>query len=267
MSADATRQETVAARLARQGLSALRRALMERSYRGTLSFRLTRPRNLFQASNLTALNRYPDVFNFVQSECGTDGEKHLLSFGCATGEEVFTLRHYFPDAFIAGIDINRGNIATCIAKLEATGDNRMKFKVACNTAREPDAHFDAIFCMAVLRHGDLARPGVQRCDHLVHFKNFDEAISGFVRCLKPGGLLAVYHSNFRVCDASAAVDLVPVFQCPEMSAALSPVFGPDNCLMENSPYLDVVFRKARGGRNATQPNETAVPTAAEKGNS
>jgi hypothetical protein len=45
--------------------------------------------------------------------------------------------------------------------------------------------------------GNLSLPDVIRCDHLIRFENFVRTIEDFRRGLKPGGLLAVQHSNFR----------------------------------------------------------------------
>ena len=47
-------------------------------------------------------------------------------------------------------------------------------------------------------------PGVTRCDHLIRFEDFARAVADFERCLKPGGLLIIRHSNFRLRDAPMA---------------------------------------------------------------
>jgi hypothetical protein len=39
---------------------------------------------------------------------------------------------------------------------------QLVFAVANSTAAEPSAGYDAIFAMAVLRHGSLGQPGVSR---------------------------------------------------------------------------------------------------------
>jgi len=66
--------------------------------------RLTRPVNLFQPSPATQLNRYPEIFRFVRAHVGDGADVRLLSFGCSTGEEVFSLRQYFPSAGIKGLE-------------------------------------------------------------------------------------------------------------------------------------------------------------------
>jgi 2-polyprenyl-3-methyl-5-hydroxy-6-metoxy-1,4-benzoquinol methylase len=201
--------------------------------------RLAPPKGLFQPFAKTRLDRYPVTFRFVQRMLGADGRVRLLSFGCSTGEEVLSLRRYFANAAIKGIDINPAHIA--VARKHADAD--MAFEVASSTAAEPDETYDAIFCMAVLRHGDLARPGVTRCDPLVRFEDFAATVAGFARCLRPGGLLVIRHSNFRLCDAPAGARFDTILQAPLRSARQTPIFGPDNALMPGAAYRDTVFRR------------------------
>jgi SAM-dependent methyltransferase len=218
-------------------------------YRHVLRFN-AKPLHSFQPFNDTRAERYPRIFGFAQQALGADRALAILSFGCSTGEEVFTLRDYFPRAAIKGIDINPGNIALCRKRLARAGGAGLSFEVAGSTAGEVAASYDAIFCMAVLRHGGLGAPGVTRCDHLLRFADFAAAVEDFHRCLKPGGLLAIRHSNFRLCDApvAAAFDTVLSLRYPEQAKV--PIFGADNRLMEGVSYPDTVFRKKRRAERA-----------------
>ena len=199
----------------------------------------------FQPFNTTRADRYPRIFACVQQMLGADSPAQILSFGCSTGEEVFSLRRYFPRAKIKGIDINPGNIAVCRKGLARAGDPGLAFEVAASSAGEPTQAYDAIFCMAVLRHGGLGAPGVTHCDHLLRFADFAAAIADFHRCLKPGALLVVRHSNFRLCDTPAAADFETALSLPYADEVKVPIFGPDNRLMEGVSYPDTVFRKRR----------------------
>jgi len=97
--------------------------------------------------------------------------------------------------------------------------------------------------MAVLRHGSLGPEGVSHCDHLIKFETFAAAIADFHRCLKPGGLLIVRHSNFRVCDTPHGMAFETILRVPHSGAAKTPIFGPDNVLIPDADYPDTVFRK------------------------
>lgn len=200
-------------------------------------------RGSFQPFNDTQADRYPIIFRFVQQQLGADSAVRILSFGCATGEEVFSLRRYFPRAAIRGLDINPGNIARARASLRAAPDVGLSFVCAGSTEGEPSAHYDAIFCMAVLRHGDLGKPGVTRCDHRLRFADFADIVRDFRRCLCPGGLLVVRHSNFRVADVTDA-PFAPILSLPLQGPKRTPIFGPDNRLLPGVDYPDTVFRKS-----------------------
>src|SRR5690348_5151678 len=165
----------------------------------------------------------------------------ILSYGCSTGDEVFSLRRYFPCANIKGLDINPANVAVCRRRLKNTPDANIVFATADSTGAEPSRDYDAIFCMAVLRHGSLGLPGVTRSDHLIRFEDFSRAVADFERCLKPGGLLVIRHSNFRLCDAPAGQDFETVLQVPHDPK--TPLFGSDNRLLLTRDYPDTVFRK------------------------
>jgi len=98
--------------------------------------------------------------------------------------------------------------------------------------------------LAMRCHGSLALPGVTRCDHLIRLKDFAEAVADFKRCLKPGGLLIIRHSNFRLCDTPAAAAFETMLSVKRSATAQkTPLFGPDNQLMDGVEYPDVVFRK------------------------
>ncbi len=220
------------------------RLAVDPPYRNLTLLRFSRRRGVFQPFNDTRANRYPKVFSFVQARLGAESDVRILSYGCSTGEEVFSIREYFPRAIIKGIDINAANIAVCRRRLKQTRDAGITFEVANTTREEPTAAYDAIFCMAVFRHGDLGSPGVTRCDHRIRFEDFALALEDLKRCLKPGGLLAIVHSNFRLCDAPVGAAFETVL-CVKFSdrAKKTPLFGPDNMLMAGVEYRDAVFRK------------------------
>lgn len=204
--------------------------------------RIVKRKGSFQAVNMTWMDRYPGIFAFVQETLGTESPVRLLSFGCSTGEEAFTLRRYFPHASIKGIDINAGNIAIARRQLQRQPDDRITFETAGATTAESSESYDAAFCMAVLRHGELAAAGVTRCDHLLPFADFAAAVEDIARCLKPGGLLVIRHSNFRLCDAPVGATFETILSVPTPGGG-SPLFGPDNQLMPGAEYPDTVFRK------------------------
>ena len=212
-------------------------------YRNVMWLYFVRPKRAFQPFNDTLNDRYPDIFSFAQSQLGATNKVKILSYGCSTGDEVFSLRQYFPNAAIKGIDINPANIAVCRKRLNAASDSGIAFQTASSSEQESSATYDAIFFVAVLRHGSLGLHGVTRCDHLIRFEDFARAVADFERCLKPGGLLIMRHSNFRLCDAPAGRVFETILQLP--TGPRTPLFGPDNRLLPDREYPDTVFRKKR----------------------
>jgi 2-polyprenyl-3-methyl-5-hydroxy-6-metoxy-1,4-benzoquinol methylase len=231
-------------RLPLRTLRWLGRLAVDRVYRNVMWLYFVQPKGAFQPFNDTFDDRYPRIFEFVQAELGAGSEISILSYGCSTGDEVFSLRRYFLRATIKGVDINPANIAICRRRLRNAPDAGIAFTTAHSTAAEPAGAYDAIFCMAVLRHGSLGLPGVTRSDHLIRFEDFARTVD-FERCLKPGGLLIIRHSNFRLSDAPAGRAFETILQVPV--APGTPLFGPDNQRLADCEYPDAVFRKKSPG--------------------
>lgn len=224
-------------------LRTLRELLCSAEARSVALLRLSRPANLFQPYATTREDRYPDIFRFLRNELGDGPDRRLLSFGCATGEEVFSLRRHFPEAHIKGIDINPRSIAAARARLARLGDTRMTFETASSAAGEAAESCDAVLAMAVFRHGDLGS-APPRCDHLIRFADFERTVEGLARCLRPGGLLAIRHANFRFADTATAAGFEPALVLADgRSNPPTPLYGPDDGWLEGAVESAVVFRK------------------------
>lgn len=206
-----------------------------------------KPANLFQPVSQTAFDRFPRVFSFVRDRLEGVPSPRILSFGCSTGEEVFTLRKYFPEAEIVGIDINKRSIAVCRKKLKKNGDSKIRFKVAESASTEPAGHYDAIFCMSVLRHGGLSVSCPESCDGFIRFGDFENTVSGLARVLKPGGYFAIRASNFRFSDTADAAGFDVVLNIWEAPRADTPIYDPDNRLLPGLAYNEVIFCKLPAG--------------------
>jgi SAM-dependent methyltransferase len=199
----------------------------------------------FQPYYYTRPDRYPWLFSFAAARIAARHDVRILSFGCSRGDEVFSLRRYFPAAAIKGIDVNPRKIARCVARARAANAGNVSFEVAATPAGEPTAFYDAIFCLAVLCNGDLTTSGAQSCEPVLQFDAFDRIIGEFARCLKPGGLLILHTTNFRFCDTSVAADFDVVYQADRKDLALDVLFDRDNQLMsgERERYRAVAFEK------------------------
>jgi SAM-dependent methyltransferase len=212
-------------------------------FRSVMLLRWRDPENLFQPFSETSLDRYPEIFRFARDQIGDSAAHRILSFGCATGEEVFSLRRYFPLASIRGLDINTRSIARARRRLESMGDDRISFDVAASAADETGP-YNAIFCMAVFRHGGLGTSGTEgRCDHLIRFEDFERCLSDLSRRLSPGGLLFVQHSNFRLCDTALSGIFDVVYRGASAPDPLTPIFDRNNRLLPDTGNGEIGFRK------------------------
>jgi SAM-dependent methyltransferase len=197
----------------------------------------------FQPYNHTLPDRYPWLFKFASARLHDGPALRLLSFGCSTGDEAFALRKYFPTANIRGIDIDSRNVAVCEARARAANSQSMSFVAGATTNGELASSFDAIFCLAVLCHGDLTVTAAQRSDPLLRFEDYELIIADFERCLKPGGLLLLHTTSFRFSDTASARNFDTVLEAELADLAPDVVFDRHNRLMPGERYRPVAFCK------------------------
>lgn len=105
-------------------------------------------KRLQQTTSMTAMNRYPTIFSGCRDYFEREDNIKILSYGCSTGEEVLTLRQYFPNATIVGAEINEHSLKICHSHKV---DRKIKFIRSIPRHIEKEGPFDIVFCMAVLQ--------------------------------------------------------------------------------------------------------------------
>lgn len=203
--------------------------------------RVRRTKDLFQPFGDTLDDRYPEIFATLRHLIGEGTPAEMLSYGCSTGEEVFTLRRYFPKAIIGGIDISTKRIAIAKQRLAEAGQagEGLSFAVSANPENEPQAHYDVVFAMAVFRHGDLS-DGPPSAKGKIDFESFNAMLTTLAKCIKPGGYLAVRHANFLVLDADVARDFRVIMSDRNItpnydrSGRLLPTIATEPCLFQKN---------------------------------
>ena len=210
--------------------------------RNTALLLLRPPKGLYRPYGTTSNDLYPEIFKLVRGQIGDGADVRILSVGCSTGEEVFSLRRHFSHASIAGLDINPFNIAVCRFRQLKSKHQGIRFSVASSTVAQASASYDAIFAMALFRHGELnCSPPPPTCDHRIHFADFDKSIADMARILRPGGLLIIQHAMFRFEDTSIAAGFETILSLAADETA--PVYGRDNRLIRQIEPSGVAFRK------------------------
>ena len=197
-----------------------------------------------QRSTFTLNNRYPLVFQKC-TEYFTDQnntEPKILSFGCSTGEEVFTLGEYFPQAKIIGVDIN----SWCIRQCKKMSRNP-NFSFHNRESREFEflAEFDAIFCMAVFQRTENRTNINNQIVNGHTFDQFESEIKVLDKKLKVGGLFVIDHADFSFADTSCALRYKPLGFEQNQVLRKRPLYNISNQKIADEQTNYRVFEKVR----------------------
>ncbi|MBY0283126.1 MAG: class I SAM-dependent methyltransferase [Sphingomonas sp.] len=219
--------------------------LYDRRARSELITRWTRKNAVHQSNTVTWLDRYPQLFAAAQTELSENTAPAILSFGCSSGEEVVSLRRYFPSARLVGAEINAVQLAAC---MHLAADPQMTFIRSTPAAIAELGPYDAIFCMAVLQRlpHEVERRGIRNIAKRYPFARFSDEVKFLADQLRPGGLLVTDHCQYRVEDVDAP--LRPVVNAT-LSLAKGPRFDPSGEMIAPQPVVARMFRRfdARGG--------------------
>lgn len=196
---------------------------------------------LLQPSPFTRFDRHPALFAFVRERLAERSEPHLLSYGCSTGEEPITLARYFPQARIDAVDINPRSLAIARRRAARAGCPGIAFQLSGEPPSGP-ACYDAVFCLSVLRHGDLDAHRPASSAALFPFARFEEVVAGLDRRLKPGGLLVIWGSNYRLTD-SALAHRYRSLAVPGIRPQGGAFYGSDERRIDEAGWTRFVFEK------------------------
>lgn len=138
-------------------------------------------------------NRYPELFRVTQLYFLTKRfNPSILSFGCSHGEELHTLRFYFPKSNIVGVEKN--HLMKMICTLRTSGLDVKVYRSVINIPGQ--RFFDLIFVLAVLQRTD--DNGLEK--RLFRFQEFDFWIDQLDKHLNSGGLLVIENTDFDFMD-------------------------------------------------------------------
>jgi hypothetical protein len=169
------------------------------SYRAEWLTGLKHPHDFLQRSGYTRQNRYPLLFAQCAQVFMNQAEVKIMSYGCSTGEEVFSIAGYLPSAQIVGVDINAWSL-----KQARRHDRQNRYRFIERFSAEFNAldNFDAIFCMAVFQRTENRTSPNNTIAKGFTYKQFDAELQALHLKLKIGGLLFIDHSDFAFADFS-----------------------------------------------------------------
>lgn len=156
-----------------------------------------------QHDRYTESDRYPEIFRTSRARVAKQFGPNLngtslriLSFGCSTGEEMKSLRAYFPAAEIMDCDVD-------ISEAAAAG---LEVFLSSPESVVAAAPFDIVFAMSVLCYSS---PGVPLPD-VFSFAEFEMHARSIHRALKPGGLFCLYNASYQFEELPFASEYRPV---------------------------------------------------------
>jgi len=223
-------------------LNKTRRFCVNAEYRAICFMRLFRPGSVAQTTPLTGINRYPAIFSacrdYFRNE-KVEKDIRILSFGCSTGEEVLTLRDYFPDAEIVGAEINRNSLRIC-QKLIVDKKIAFIYSKKRNIARF--GPYDAVFCMAVLQRTPnfVMSEGITDLGKIYPFQKFEKQVNELDRHINSGGLFVITYAQYMFKDANASHKYKALGYKQNV---IMPAFDKNSRLKSQKSEQDVIYVK------------------------
>ncbi len=197
--------------------------------------------NYHQISSFTLPDRYPQLFEFARNHIKEKDYKELriLSFGCSTGEECFSLATYFPEAQIIGLDINQ----KCLDEAKSKNQNpNITFYKSNDMVLRENGPYDLIFCMSVLCKWPATRY-IDNIKGLYPFEKFNEHIQKLDSLLQPGGILFVTNANFRISDTSIYKNYTTHISPVGTEADLVPKFSSNHKKLHVENFTEFIYQK------------------------
>jgi hypothetical protein len=193
-----------------------------------------------QYRNYTCENRYPALFAICRDYFKNRQNVKILSFGCSTGEEVYSINSYLPQATIIGTDINPYNLRQCKKK---KAKKNIRFIHTLSEEYQYSKNFDAIFCMAVLQH-IKNREEVNVATKFT-FQQFEKQLIALDEKLKVGGLLFIDKTDFDFAQTAIYGRYSPLDLEGSRTVIDRPLFNSNNVKVSEKNDCYKVFLKKK----------------------
>lgn len=219
----------------------LRALILDPRARSEALTRLRYGSRVHQDVSLSFHDRYPRLFAAAKALLADRAAPRILSHGCAAGEEVTSLRSYFPEAMLVGAEINPGLLRACRKLPPDSNRTFIESRADLIAAHGP---YDAIFAMAVFtrRPHEVEERDLRDISAHYPFALFATDLRLLAEQLSPGGLLIVEHAQYRAEDALKGLSVSAVVGLGDWLAK-GPRFGPDGIRIEPQPRVARIFRR------------------------
>ena len=199
---------------------------------------------MLQPEATTGAGRYPEIIAYVAGGLAGRERPRVLSWGCSAGAELVALRKALPHADITGVDINARSLA--LARRAIAGDARTRLILSGDPAELAGETFDAVLCLAVLRHARLEEERPASCAAILPFAKVERFTERLADLLGPGDLLALWNVHFRLADMTIANRFSSVLELARGSIANQPLYGRDDRRLENASCTAAVYQRMQG---------------------
>ncbi|MCX6183281.1 MAG: methyltransferase domain-containing protein [Bacteroidetes bacterium] len=213
--------------------------LFNSAYRNKTIDYLKYRKHYHQFPNFTKANRYPDLFSICQRYFKDKEQVRILSFGCSTGEEVYSINEYLPEATIVGTDISEYNLKECNKKEKK---KNISFIHSLSETYQQSKNFDAIFCLAVLQHNDNFNKDIPTATKYT-FSQFEEQIITLDEKLKSGGLFFIDQTDFNFLETKLRNQYFPLEVRGNRKSNPRPLYNSKNIRISNEHNCFRVFLK------------------------
>lgn len=190
-----------------------------------------------QLGTHTRFLREYDALAAARHVLGNRRPLSILSFGCSIGDELATLRVMFPDATIAGCDVDSYALETASRSVGHMADV-FQSSAAAIAGRGP---YDLICAFSSLCRNPLPPPEVMR--ETFPFSRFVEILELFDAQLRPGGVLAIRNSSYPFTATSLAAGYDRIRSSWLWQSGVITTLTPDGApaMVRRAGATDVVF--------------------------
>lgn len=181
--------------------------------------------NVFHTS-LFRINDLLETSWFQFNQTGRAQPKKILSFGCSIGDEVGSIRAFFPEARIFGCEADSRLLE--IARLTFQHDRDVTIFSSTFEHIADHGPYDLIVASAVL----CRNPAPANYGATFSFAQFEDVLGRFDQSLSVGGLLILSNAGYRFSDSDLSTNYRPLQSDIIPSNGFVDVFYSDA-----SPYL------------------------------